>query len=200
MRHLTAVQIVETDDIVSALPIPKNDGLTKELSYFVLVLVGFAAFLALLCVTGCGSSGPGGGYLGRTAQSAAVRMGSIEGNVREGATAASGARVYLLETSSAGAPESLLSEAVDGATPDATGSGRYGVTADALGQFKLQGSLSCTSGASVYLYAVDRAGAQMRMLGVCPATASWAGATGLTVDAATTAAMQTGGVEQAQSY
>jgi hypothetical protein len=199
MRHLIRVQIVETDTIVSALPDTRNNDWTKELSYFVLALAGFAALVGLLFMTGCGS----GGFEGRTAQSAAVKMGSIEGSVRQGATAASGSRVYLLETATDGTstPQSLLTESTQGSTAD--GSGVYAVTADTLGQFAIHGSISCTTGASVYLSAAGRAGAQTRMLGVCSATEQWNVATGVTVDAASTVAMKAenaGVVELAQSF
>ena len=193
MRYLDRVQMVEQEAMDLNLPGTDAGFLTKDVSYFLLTLVGFAVLLAMLCMAGCGQKGSGG-YDQAPGQSAALRETTITGSVREGATAASGARVYLLEmpVGGVGAAKSLLTAAVSGATLDAEGEstqGRYGVTADALGEFTMQGAYGCDPGATVYVSASQDGQVEARLLGVCGAAASVNSATGVRVDGGSTAAL-----------
>lgn len=185
MRHLSGVQIAETDILASALPDTKSGLFTKELSFFLLALAGFGAMVALLCMTGCGQQNGGFAQAAKApAQAAAVVMSPITGNVRTGATASSGSRVYLLE-GNGGATKSLLEQTVEGASLDASGDqtqGMYAVMADALGQFAIRGPVSCDEGAPVYLYI---AGAT-KALGACSSAAFGHAQSGITVDTAST--------------
>lgn len=190
MRHLNRVQIAETDILASALPDTKTGLFTKELSFFLLLLAGFAAMLALLCMTGCGQQSGFAQPEKVPPQSGAVVMDPITGDVRSGATAASGSRVYLLEGVEGAPAKSLLAETVAGVTLDASSDetqGMYAVTSDALGQFAIRGMVSCDAGAPVYLYT---AGAT-KMLGMCSAAAFGHAQSGVTIDAAT---MQSSGL------
>jgi hypothetical protein len=185
MRHLDGGQIAETDILASALPDTKTGLFTKELSFFLLALAGFSAMLALLCMTGCGQQSGFAQQEKAPPQSAAVVMAPITGDVRSGATAVSGSRVYLLEPVDGAAAKSLLAETVDGATLDASGDqtrGMYGVTADALGQFAIRGTVSCDIGAPVYLYTAG----VTKILGICSATAFEHTQSGVMVNTAST--------------
>jgi hypothetical protein len=185
MRHLHGGQIAETDILASALPNTKTGLFTKELSFFLLALAGFSAMLALLCMTGCGQQSGFAQSEKAPPQSAAVVMAPITGDVRSGATAASGSRVYLLEPVEGTAAKSLLAKTVDGATLDVSGDqtqGMYGVTADALGQFAIRGTVSCDIGAPVYLYTAG----VTKILGICSAAAFGHAQSGVTVDTAST--------------
>jgi hypothetical protein len=186
MRHLSGVQIAETDILASALPDTKSGLFTKELSFFLLALAGFGAMVALLCMTGCGQQSGGFAQAAKApAQAAAVVMSPIMGNVRTGASASSGSRVYLLEEGNGGATKSLLEQTVEGASLDASSDqtqGMYAVMADALGQFAIRGPVSCDEGAPVYLYI---AGAT-KALGACSSAAFGHAQSGITVDTAST--------------